>query len=60
MDGILASIGLADKPMIVVMNKIDQVKSEKEKVKSGTEIFVSAVQKTGLDDLKSAIAKSLA
>lgn len=66
---ILASIGLADRPTIMVMNKMDQVKSDgtssrgdegfKEKAESGAMVFVSAAKKTGLDALKSAIAERL-
>ncbi len=60
-DDILATIGLADKPRIVVFNKIDALGEERGKLKeeSGTAIFVSAAKKLGLDELKGVIAENL-
>ncbi|MDS1141870.1 GTPase HflX [Pusillimonas sp. SM2304] len=61
-DKVLADIGAADIPRILVYNKIDQAGYEPrvERNEHGTiaRVFVSAIERSGLDSLRGAIVES--
>lgn len=48
----LADIGAAEKPTIMIFNKIDQVESGESTPPSTSSIFISAAKKTNIDSLR--------
>lgn len=64
-DDILQKLGIADKPQILVFNKIDNAPVRFGKTKLATEyrsrtpVFVSAHKKIGMDDVRNMIEKHL-
>lgn len=58
-EGILLELGLQDHPRVLVYNKADLLQEMKFSRENGNEIFVSAVTKHGLDDLRRSIQEKI-